>query len=348
MKRISIIALLFMAVSCSSPVEKYIKNDFARVVREDALDEEVQDEIDRLISLFEDLADKANPDAKQAKELKAKADKMEREIYSRMDSYNRTGSYSYIINIVNDADECDAMQARANSLAKKAKPYNNHKDKQIKSVVQYLNNVDAKTLMNSSNLVKNDSVTVELLFDKVFGTPAKMANPSEQDLEDLTVAYMTNYFLDNPTPTVLAYKFQKKEDRWYITLSDETQYFLSAIKYGKGEYSYQYVETDDPFSNSSSPSTTSSARTNTKVSSGDVDKFLDKYEKFATTFVKEYKKLYAKSMSGDISVLEEIEELMDQADEFEEECEDFDGNMTPKQLERYTQITLKITNVLAE
>ena len=79
-----------------------------------------------------------------------------------------------------------------------------------------------------------------------------------------------------------------------------------------------------------------------------MDKFLDKYEKFATTFVKEYKKLYAKSMPGDISVLEDIEELMDQADEFEEECEDFDGHMTPKQLERYTQITLKITNVLAE
>ena len=43
-----------------------------------------------------------------------------------------------------------------------------------------------------------------------------------------------------------------------------------------------------------------------------MDKFLDKYEKFATTFVKEYKKLYAKSMPGDISVLEDIEELMEQ------------------------------------
>lgn len=347
MKRISIIALLFFAVSCSSPVEKYIKNDFARVVREDALDDEVQDEIDRMVALFEDLADKANPDAKQAKELKAKADKMEREIYSRMDSYKRTGSYSYIINIVNDADECEAMQARANSLAKKAKPYTNHKDKQIKSVVQGLSNVDAKALMNSADLIKNDSVTVEFIFDKVFGTPAKMANPSDTEIEELALAYMTNYFIENPTQTVLAYKYQKKEDRWYIQLSNETQYFLSAIKYGKGQYSYQYVQTDDPFSATTSTNT-SSTMTQTKVKPGDVDKFLDKYEKFATTFVKEYKKMYQKSTSGDLSVLEDIEDLMEQAEEFEEECERFDGNMTAKQLERYTQITLKMTNVLAE
>lgn len=346
MKRISIIVLLFFAVSCSSPVEKYIKKDFARVVREDALDEEVQDEIDRLVALFEDLADKANLDAKQARELKAKADKWEKEIYSRLESYKRTGHYSYIINISNEADECDAMHVRANSLARKAKPYTNHKDKQIMRVVQYLCNVDAKALMNSTDLVRNDSITVEFIFDKVFGTPSMMANPSEEELEDLAVAYMTNYFLDTPTPTVLAYKFQKKDDRWYITLSDDTQYFLSAIKYGKGDYSYQYVETDDPFQYS--PSTSSKAQIHTKVNSGDIDKFLDKYEKFATTFVKEYKKLYSESMSEDLFVLEDFEELMDQADEFEEECEKFDGNMTPKQLERYTQITLKMTNVLAE
>ena len=96
------ICIALFVMSCSSPVEEYIKNDFARVVREDALTEEVQSEINRVVSLLENLADEANPDAKQSKELEAKAKKLEREIETRMNNYNRTGSYSYIVNIYND------------------------------------------------------------------------------------------------------------------------------------------------------------------------------------------------------------------------------------------------------
>ena len=99
MKRIPIILLLFTLVACSSPVEKYIENDFARVVRENALDEEVQNEINRVVNELENMADVANPEAKEAKELAAKANKLNQEITSRLSSYKRTGSYSYIINI---------------------------------------------------------------------------------------------------------------------------------------------------------------------------------------------------------------------------------------------------------
>ena len=59
---------------------------------------------------------------------------------------------------------------------------------------------------------------------------------------------MTNYFAENQTQTVVAFKFQEKEDRWYIQLSNDTQYFLSAIECGDGKYSYKYIQVDDPFS----------------------------------------------------------------------------------------------------
>lgn len=340
------ICVSLLVMSCSSPVEEYIKNDFARVVREDALAEEMQSEINRVVGLLENMADEANPDAKKSKELAAKANKLEREIKSRMDSYNRTGNWSYIVNIMGDAEKCDEMSATAKRLAKKAKPYTNHKDVQIKNLAQALSDVDAETLMNSQDLVKDDSVTVEHIFKTAIGVPANMISLSGEELENLAVAYLTNYFIDNPTPNVLAYKFQKDNDRWYITLSDETHYFLSAIKYGKGEYSYQYVQTNDPFS--SNPTSTSSAKTQTKVKSGDVDKFLDKYEKFAATYAKEYKKLYEKSISGDISALSGVQKLMEEAEDFAEECEAFEGKMTDKQLERYTQITFKLSNAILE
>ena len=341
----SICVSLFV-MSCSSPVEKYIENDFARVVREDALSEEVQSEINRVVSLLEHMADEANPDAKQSKELAAKAKKLEKEIKTRLDNYNRTGSYSYIVNIYYDAEECDEMSAKAERLAKKAKPYTNHKDKQINLLSQALSDIDAETLMNSQDLVKNDSVTVEYLFKSAIGVPSNMISLSEEKLEDIAIAYLTNYFIDNPTQTVLAYKYQKENDRWYITLSDDTQYFLSAIKSGKGEYVYQYVKTDDPFSTSAT--TSSDVKTKNDVKSGDIDKFLDKYEKFATTYAKQYKKLYEKSLAGDLTVMGDLGKLAEQAEEFAEEWEDFDGNMTSKQLERYTQITLKLSSAMME
>lgn len=340
------ICIALFVMSCSSPVEEYIKNDFARVVREDALTEEVQSEINRVVSLLENMADEANPDAKQSKELEAKAKKLEREIETRMNNYNRTGSYSYIINIYNDAERCDEMYAKANRMAKKAKPYTNHKDKQVANLIQALSDVDAKALMNSQDLVKDDSLTVEGVFNKAIGVPANMITLTEEELEEIATAYLTNYFIDNPTQTVLAYKHQKDNDRWYITLSDDTQYFLSAIKSGKGEYVYQYVKTDDPFSTSAT--TSSDVKTKNDVKSGDIDKFLDKYEKFAATYAKQYKKLYEKSLAGDLTVMGDLGKLAEQAEEFVEEWEDFDGNMTSKQLERYTQITLKLSSALME
>lgn len=345
-KLLNCICISLLVMSCSSPVEEYIKNDFARVVREDGLDVEVQNEINRVVGILGEMADEANPDAKQSRELAAKADKLLREIKSRMNSYERTGSYSYIINIAIDADRCDEMSAKAQRLANKARPYTNHKDKQIKSLVQAFGSVDARTLMNSQDLVKDDSVTIEHIFNNAIGTPANMITLSEEDLEDIATAYLENYFVDNPTQTVLAYKYQKDNDRWYITLSDDTQYFLSAIKYGKGEYAYQYVQTDNPFATG----TTSSfgVKTQKGVKSGDIDKFLDKYEKFATTYAKEYKKLYKKSLAGDITVMGDLGKLAKQAEEFAEECEMFDGKMTDKQLERYTQITLKLSSAMIE
>ena len=138
---------------------------------------------------------------------------------------------------------------------------------------------------------------------------------------------------------MLTYKFQKKEDRWYIQLSNETQYFLSAIKYGKGQYSYQYVQTDSPFLNSSSTSTTSSTRTNTKVSSGDVDKFLDKYENVVNNYVK----VYSKAMAGDTSALSSYMDLLEDAEELAEELENIEDEMSISQMERYTKITAKLT-----
>jgi hypothetical protein len=328
--------------ACSSPVEKYIVNDFARVVREDGLDEELKVEANRLSSALNDLAAEANPEAKEAKELAAKAKKWEQEIMTRLNNYKRTGDYSYIINIYNDGEQCEAMAAKANRLANKARPYEKHKEKQIKAFVDALDEVDGVSLMNSADLEKDDSVTVQYVFNHVVGTPAKMVTASEETLDSLATVVLTNYFIENPTPTVKAHKYQKDKKCWYITLSDDTHYYLNAIKCDNGEYDYEYEEAE----NSLSLSSVSSGKS--KGKGGNIDKFLDDYEKFANSYAKNYKKLYKKSAEGDMTVLIELQKLSTQAAEFAEHYKALDGELNAKQIERYNEITLKLTAAMSE
>lgn len=342
MKKLSILALCALMAACSSPIEKYIVNDFARVVREDGLEEELQAEATRLAAELNDLAAEANPEAKEAKELAAKAKKWEQEIMTRLNNYKRTGDYNYIINIYNDGEQCDAMAAKANRLANKARPYEKHKDKQIKAFVDALGEVDGVSLMNSTDLEKDDSVTVQYVFNHVVGTPANMVTASEETLDSLATVVLSNYFIDNPTPTVKAHKYQKDKKCWYITLTDDTHYYLNAIKCDNGEYDYEYEEAE----NSLSFSSVSSGKS--KGKGGNIDKFLDDYEKFANSYAKSYKKLYKKSVEGDMSVMVELQKLSVEAAKFAERYEALDGELSAKQLERYNEITLKLTTAMSE
>ena len=213
MKKLSILALCVLAASCSSPVEKYIVNDFARVVREDGLRGEIGTEAARWSSMLNDMAADANPEAKEAKELSAKGKRMEQEIKTRLINYKRTGDYNYIINIYNDGEECEAILAKAKRLANKSRPYEKHKEKQIKAFVEALTEVDGLSLMNSSDIVKDDSVTVEYVFRHVIGVPDNMVTASEETLESIATSVLSNYFAEHPTATVKAHKYHDKQPR---------------------------------------------------------------------------------------------------------------------------------------
>lgn len=345
MKNTYLLAILLFAVSCTSPVENYIKNDFSRVVREDNLEYEVDTEIERIAAQMNEMAVEANPDAKESERLMAEAQRLKRDIESRLESFKRTGSYSYIVAICDDEDNANAMYSKSQRLKNKAKPYIVHVEKQLQAFTEALNDVECEELMNSVNLVKNDSVTPEYIFNNVVGVPGNFANPTEDELDNIALAALTNYFIDNPTPVIKISKYQKEYKNWYIQLSNDKHYLLNAMKCDNGDYEYEYKEVEDSFSKNSKAD---SSGKKSQSGSDDCDDFLDEYEEFVDEYVKEYKKLYKKSMSGDISVLDDLQDLADEAAEFAEEFEDFDGEMSEKQMARYLKITEKMTKAMLE
>ena len=238
----TVILLCCLAVACTSPVENYIVNDFARVVRVDNLGAEITAEADNLASELNALAAEANPEANEGRELLAKAKKLEQEINSRLISYKRTGDYNYIYNIANDGDRCDQMYEKANRLIQKTKPYETHKDKQIKAFKEAVFELPYYDYVEDDEVLeKVDSVDVNYVFNHLVGTPGNKVTLSEDEIRELAKAVIKNYFIDNPTPTIKAHKYQKADDFWYISLSNGAHYHLRAIKCDNGEYEYSYT-----------------------------------------------------------------------------------------------------------
>jgi len=79
-------------------------------------------------------------------------------------------------------------------------------------------------------------------------------------------------------------------------------------------------------------------------SSNDWDKVLDEYEKYVDKYISYVKK----AANGDMSAFSDMSSLMDSAEEFGDKLENAEGELTSKQLSRYTKITTKFTEAMAD
>ena len=76
----------------------------------------------------------------------------------------------------------------------------------------------------------------------------------------------------------------------------------------------------------------------------DWDKVLDEYEKYVDKYISYVKK----AANGDMSAFSDMSSLMDSAEEFGDKLENAEGELTSKQLSRYTKITTKFTEAMAD
>ena len=74
------------------------------------------------------------------------------------------------------------------------------------------------------------------------------------------------------------------------------------------------------------------------------DQVLDEYEKY----VDQYIKFYKKAMNGDMSAMSEYVKLLEKAEKISDQLEDAQGYMTNAQMNRYLNITQKMSNALLD
>ena len=69
----------------------------------------------------------------------------------------------------------------------------------------------------------------------------------------------------------------------------------------------------------------------------DYDALLDKYEEFCDDYIR----VISKAAEGDMSALSEYQEMMKKAQELEKELENVNSNLSPEQMQRFTEIQSK-------
>ncbi|GHV61020.1 hypothetical protein FACS1894195_0860 [Bacteroidia bacterium] len=105
----------------------------------------------------------------------------------------------------------------------------------------------------------------------------------------------------------------------------------------KKEEDKESTTTSSKSSSGDNNETASSSKGNTKY-----DKMLDDYEKY----VDEYIKFYKKAMAGDQSALLQYPKLLEKTTKLSDSMEKIkDDEMSPKQITRYMEITLKLTDI---
>lgn len=250
MKRLLYLLFLIVAVACSkSPVEEYINNDFAKVVRKDEFSDEFEKELDRmndsLCSLIDTFTTNVYSDEYNAAQQQLG-------VYdNRLRKLNNPNSYD-VYEVMrawswwqDNWENYDDVSARFNSINKKVKDWKNQAKDNLSKLGDAIANVDIDSLLFAQELVKNDSISFKYLFAHTVGEPEMIVEPSEEELNNMAVSVLTNYLIEHPTPTVKAYKYQEN-NKWYILLSNDRQFFLWATECEDGEFAYQYSETSHP------------------------------------------------------------------------------------------------------
>ena len=154
----------------------------------------------------------------------------------------------------------------------------------------------------------------------------------EMDYQNCKKLLMSDEIITLKIP-ILEYNFVNKEYK-------KQKAYFEAIDGVTLNISLSWAE---KVSSSSSRSSSSSYNSSSsKSSSKNWNKVLDEYEKFVDQYIKTYKK----AMNGDLSAMGEYANLLEKAEELEDDLADAEDELTTAQMNRYMKITEKLSNAI--
>lgn len=316
------VASCFM-VSCSNPIKNYVYNELPLQVWQDQLfPASVNAECSRVVSEME-VFSKALSDSLSAEISKTFNLRRDRIIADFL--YFNSADYKKLTASI------DKMQSNASKYKKHSKTVISDLQNSVKSVFK-----DTDSPIAEPSLSFSDKAICDLLL----GKPMNIAAPTPELVDSVATAIVEKCASQTSVPKVTYFEYDKQSKIYHVRFDCADPLYFRAYKRNDGTYEYEFVSEEV----ASSSYYSSEGRRSVRSGKSNWDKVLDDYEKYVNQLIS----LYQKIENGDEHVMDSYAKLLDKLESLNNDLEDAKGEMTASQMNRYLNITQKLSTSISD
>lgn len=319
---LTMVASCFM-VSCSNPIKNYVYNELPLQVWQDQLfPASVNAECSRVVSEMEVLS-------------KALSDSLSAEISKtwnlRRDGFLAASNpYNYM------CSDWKKLTASIDKMQSNAPKYKKHS----KTVISDLQNSVKSVFKDTDSPIAEPSLSFsdKAICDLLLGKPMNIAAPTPELVDSVATAIVEKCASQTSIPKVTYFEYDKQSKIYHVRFDCADPLYFRAYKRNDGTYEYEFVSEEIASSYSSE------GRKSVRSGKSNWDKVLDDYEKYVNQLIS----LYQKIENGDEHVMDSYAKLLDKLEPLNNDLEDAKGEMTASQMNRYLNITQKLSTSISD
>ena len=319
---LTMVASCFM-VSCSNPIKNYVYNELPLQVWQDQLfPASVNAECSRVVSEMEVLS-------------KALSDSLSAEISKtwnlRRDGFLAASNpYNYM------CSDWKKLTASIENMQSNAPKYKKHS----KTVIADLQNSVKLVFEDTDSPIAEPSLSFsdKAICDLLLGKPMNIAAPTPELVDSVATAIVEKCASQTSVPKVTFFEYDKQSKIYHVRFDCADPLYFRAYKRNDGTYEYEFVSEEIASSYSSE------GRKSVRSGKSNWDKVLDDYEKYVNQLIS----LYQKIENGDEHVMDSYAKLLDKLESLNNDLEDAKGEMTASQMNRYLNITQKLSTSISD
>lgn len=319
---LTMVASCFM-VSCSNPIKNYVYNELPLQLWQDQLfPASVNAECSRVVSEMEVLS-------------KALSDSLSAEI-SKTWNLRRDGFFAASNPYNYMCSDWKKLTASIENMQSNAPKYKKHS----KTVIADLQNSVKSVFEDTDSPIAEPSLSFsdKAICDLLLGKPMNIAAPTPELVDSVATAIVEKCASQTSVPKVTFFEYDKQSKIYHVRFDCADPLYFRAYKRNDGTYEYEFVSEEVASSYSSE------GRRSVRSGKSNWDKVLDDYEKYVNQLIS----LYQKIENGDEHVMDSYAKLLDKLESLNNDLEDAKGEMTASQMNRYLNITQKLSTSISD